>query len=73
MGDGSTRIGGETEEKAEKLPEISYADKMIVAVMGAVFNVIFAFSFSLYSFYSLAYPSQKAVEILWWVMFRKKL
>jgi regulator of sigma E protease len=43
MGDNST-IEGETEEKAEKLPEISYADKMIVAVMGAVFNVIFAFS-----------------------------
>ncbi len=42
MGD-SSAIEGETDEKAEKLPEISYADKMIVAVMGAVFNVIFAF------------------------------
>ena len=27
----------------KKLPPASYADKMIVAVMGAVFNVIFAF------------------------------
>ena len=42
MGD-SSAIEGETDEKAEKLPEISYADKMIVAVMGAVFNDIFAF------------------------------
>lgn len=39
--------GGEDEEEAEKLPPISYADKMIVAVMGAVFNLIFAFILSL--------------------------
>lgn len=38
--------GGEGEE-VEKLPPISYADKMIVAVMGAVFNLIFAFILSL--------------------------
>lgn len=38
--------GGEGDE-ADKLPPISYADKMIVAVMGAVFNVIFAFCLSL--------------------------
>lgn len=31
------------EEEPEELPPISYADKMIVSVMGAVFNVIFAF------------------------------
>ncbi len=43
MGD-SEAIEGATESDAEKLPEISYADKMIVAVMGAVFNVIFAFT-----------------------------
>lgn len=36
------RIEGDSEDK-EKLPPISYSDKMIVAVMGAVFNVIFAF------------------------------
>ena len=36
-------IEGATDDDAEKLPEISYMDKMIVAVMGAVFNVIFAF------------------------------
>lgn len=29
------------------LPEIGYADKMIVAVMGAVFNILFAFLISL--------------------------
>jgi regulator of sigma E protease len=38
--------GGEGDE-AEGLPPISYADKMIVAVMGAVFNLIFAFLLSL--------------------------
>jgi RIP metalloprotease RseP len=37
------RIEGDSEDK-EKLPPISYSDKMIVAVMGAVFNVIFAFA-----------------------------
>lgn len=35
-------VEGETEDDAEKLPKIGYADKMIVAVMGATFNVIFA-------------------------------
>ncbi len=42
MGD-SSAVEGETSTEAEKLPEISYASKMIVAVMGAVFNLIFAF------------------------------
>jgi hypothetical protein len=37
-------IEGASSEDAEKLPKISYADKMIVSVMGAVFNVIFAFA-----------------------------
>lgn len=36
-------IEGASSEDAEQLPKISYADKMIVSVMGAVFNVIFAF------------------------------
>ncbi len=35
-------IEGETESTEEELPPIGYADKMIVAVMGAVFNVLFA-------------------------------
>ena len=39
--------GGEGDDEADALPAISYADKMIVAVMGAVFNVIFAFCLSL--------------------------
>ena len=38
--------GGESDE-AERLPPISYTDKMIVAVMGAVFNLIFALVLSL--------------------------
>ena len=38
--------GGEGDE-AESLPPISFADKMIVAVMGAVFNMILAFLLSL--------------------------
>ena len=36
----------EDEHKIEQLPKISYADKMIVSVMGAVFNVLFAFVLS---------------------------
>lgn len=39
--------GGEGEDETKGLPPISYADKMIVAVMGAVFNIIFAFLLSL--------------------------
>jgi regulator of sigma E protease len=35
------------EEETTDLPPISYADKMIVAVMGAVFNIILAFCLSL--------------------------
>ena len=38
--------GGEGDE-AQDLPPISYADKMIVAVMGAVFNIVLAFCLSL--------------------------
>lgn len=41
------RLEGGEEDEAEELPPISYADKMIVAVMGAVFNMIFAFCLSL--------------------------
>ena len=37
--------GGDNPYK--KLPTISYADKMVVAVMGAVFNIIFAFLITL--------------------------
>ena len=36
-------IEGEAGEEDEKLPPAGYWDKMIVAVMGAVFNIIFAF------------------------------
>ncbi|HLS27130.1 MAG TPA: site-2 protease family protein, partial [Opitutales bacterium] len=36
-------IEGATERDPEKLPPLTYSDKMIVSVMGAVFNVIFAF------------------------------
>jgi len=32
--------------KAEPLPKISYLDKMLVAVMGAVFNILLAFALS---------------------------
>ena len=41
------RLEGGEEDESDKLPPISYADKMIVAVMGAVFNIIFAFCLSL--------------------------
>jgi len=37
-------IEGQPVDDRATLPSISYADKMIVAVMGAVFNVIFAFA-----------------------------
>jgi regulator of sigma E protease len=36
-------IEGDPTEEAEKLPTISYSSKVIVAVMGAVFNVLFSF------------------------------
>ncbi|PIY61419.1 MAG: hypothetical protein COY94_05375, partial [Verrucomicrobia bacterium CG_4_10_14_0_8_um_filter_43_34] len=35
--------GGDSPQSKEPLPPIGYADKMIVSVMGAVFNIIFAF------------------------------
>jgi regulator of sigma E protease len=35
---------GDDEDEEENLPKIGYADKMIVSVMGAVFNVLFALS-----------------------------
>ncbi|HKK19204.1 MAG TPA: site-2 protease family protein, partial [Opitutales bacterium] len=41
------RLEGGDGDEAKKLPPISYADKMIVAVMGAVFNLLFAFVLSL--------------------------
>ena len=41
------RLEGGEDEEAGKLPPISYADKMIVAVMGAVFNILFALVLSL--------------------------
>lgn len=37
-------IEGKNQNDPDALPPISYADKMIVAVMGAVFNVLFAFA-----------------------------
>ena len=39
--------GEEKDNESEILPPISYADKMIVAVMGAIFNIILAFCLSL--------------------------
>ena len=41
------RVEGGEKKEADKLAPISYADKMIVAVMGAVFNLIFALLLSL--------------------------
>lgn len=35
-------VEGETQSDVKKLPPISYSSKVIVAVMGAVFNVLFA-------------------------------
>ena len=35
-------VEGRTQSEARSLPPISYSSKMIVAVMGAIFNVIFA-------------------------------
>lgn len=40
-------IEGGAESGSKPLPPISYADKMIVSVMGAVFNLIFAFILAL--------------------------
>ena len=41
------RVEGGEGDESNRLPPISYADKMIVAVMGAVFNLIFALLLSL--------------------------
>ena len=41
------RLEGGDGDEAGDLPPISYTDKMIVAVMGVIFNVIFAFLLSL--------------------------
>lgn len=41
------RIEGGDGDEAKNLPPITYADKVIVAVMGVVFNMIFAFLLSL--------------------------
>ena len=41
------RIEGAEAPASKPLPPISYSDKMIVAVMGAIFNIIFAFLISL--------------------------
>lgn len=40
-------IEGTSQLNTKTLPKISYADKMIVSVMGAVFNLIFAFILAL--------------------------
>ena len=40
--EGAEGAEGEEGDKPEPLPQISYADKVIVAVAGAVFNVLFA-------------------------------
>lgn len=39
-------VEGRNESNARQLPPISYSSKMIVAVMGAVFNVLFALALS---------------------------
>ena len=41
------RVEGGEKISSSPLPPISYVDKMIVAVMGAVFNILFAFAISL--------------------------
>ncbi len=41
------RLEGQEGKSESKLPPISYADKMIVAVMGAVFNIILALLISI--------------------------
>jgi regulator of sigma E protease len=51
--------GIEGESQSEKLPPISYSSKVIVSVMGAVFNILFAFAMSLV-LWGVGYPA--AVE-----------
>ncbi|MBG30350.1 MAG: RIP metalloprotease RseP [Opitutae bacterium] len=61
--------GGEEEEEEvkelETLPKISYSDKMIVSVMGAVFNVLLALSLAcvLWFFGHEVYSSQLTTEV----------
>ncbi|MDX2109766.1 MAG: RIP metalloprotease RseP [Verrucomicrobiota bacterium] len=49
---------GETETPEEMLPPISYADKMYVSVMGAVFNIIFAFILAF-----ILWPSTDKIQV----------
>lgn len=51
-------IEGRSEFDAKTLPPISYTDKMIVSVMGAVFNLIFAFILALF-IWVVGQPSSK--------------
>lgn len=41
------RLEGGDDDEVKELPPISYTDKVIVAVMGVIFNIIFAFLLSL--------------------------
>ena len=60
--------GGEEEEEGEELeelPKIGYSDKMIVSVMGAVFNVLLALSLAcvLWFFGHEVYSSELTTEV----------
>lgn len=54
-------VEGATEEGAERLPPISYADKMWVAVAGAVFNLLFALALSAFLWFA-GVPAQEGSE-----------
>lgn len=54
-------VEGATEEGAERLPPISYADKMWVAVAGAVFNLLFALGLAVVLWFA-GVPAQEGSE-----------
>lgn len=54
-------VEGATEDSAERLPPISYADKMWVAVAGAFFNILFALGLAVILWFA-GVPSQEGSE-----------
>jgi regulator of sigma E protease len=54
-------VEGPTEDGAERLPPISYADKMWVAIAGAFFNILFALALSFILWFA-GVPAQEGSE-----------
>lgn len=54
-------IEGDSDSPTRNLPSISYSDKMIVSVAGAVFNIVFAFALALIV-WQVGHPSSEGAQ-----------